>query len=160
MQPAEWFTPTLSLPQQVDNGASGPLPTLPPLPPPIFLTNTYLEILFLTCSLLPPLWRDGDGQLAIRCGTTICEEDRPVQTKKIVFAVANVVITLLWLRFLVRLIEKWNLMKPDVRDAAGIFMVFFLLLWMTMIREKKEYLSLGMAFGILAAVYRVVRILL
>jgi hypothetical protein len=83
-----------------------------------------------------------------------------VQTKKIVFAVANVVITLLWLRFLVRLIEKWNLMKPDVRDAAGIFMVFFFLLWMTMIREKKEYLSLGMAFGILAAVYRIVWVLM
>ena len=83
-----------------------------------------------------------------------------MQTKKIVFAVANVVITLLWLRFLVRLIEKWNLMKPDVRDAAGIFMVFFLLLWMTMIREKKEYLSLGMAFGILAAVYRIVWVLM
>jgi hypothetical protein len=55
--------PTLSLPQQVDNGASGPLSTVPP---PMFLTNTYLEILFLTCSQFPPLWRDGDGQLAIR----------------------------------------------------------------------------------------------
>jgi hypothetical protein len=83
-----------------------------------------------------------------------------VQTKRIVFAAANVFISLLWLRFLIRLIEKWNLMRPDIRDAAGIFMVFFSLLWMTMIREKKEYLSLGMAFGILAAVCRIVWVLM
>ena len=83
-----------------------------------------------------------------------------MQTKRIVFVLANVFASVMWLRFLVRLIEQWNLMKPDIRDAAGIFMVFFLLLWMTMIREKKEYLSLGMAFGILAAVHRIVWVLM
>lgn len=51
-------------------------------------------------------------------------------------------------------------MKPDIRDAAGIFMVFFCLLWLTIIRDKKGNLSLGMACGILATVYRIVWILM
>ena len=83
-----------------------------------------------------------------------------MQTKRIVFVLANVVASLMWLRFFVRLIEQWNLMKPDIRDAAGIFMVFFCLLWLTIIRDKKGYLSLVMAFGILATVYRIVWILM
>ena len=83
-----------------------------------------------------------------------------MQTKRIVFVLANVVASLMWLSFLVRLIERWNLMKPDIRDAAGIFMVFFCLLWLTIIHDKKAYLSLLMAFGILATVYRIVWILL
>jgi hypothetical protein len=83
-----------------------------------------------------------------------------VQTKRIVFVLANVVASLMWLCFLVRLIGQWNLMKPDIRDAAGIFMVFFCLLWLTIIRDKKGYLSLVMAFGILATVYRIVWILM
>jgi hypothetical protein len=82
-----------------------------------------------------------------------------VQSKRIVFAIANVVISLIWLRFLVRLIEQWNSMKPDIRDAAGIFMVLFCLLWLTIIRDKKGDLSLGIACGILATVYRLVWIL-
>jgi hypothetical protein len=83
-----------------------------------------------------------------------------VQTK-IVFVFANVVASLMWLLFLVRLIEQWNLMKPDIRDAASIFMVFFCLLWLTMIRDKKGDLSsLVMAFGILATVYRIVWVLM
>lgn len=80
--------------------------------------------------------------------------------QRTVFVVANVISSLLWLSFLVRLIEQWNLMKPDIRDAAGIFMVFFCLLWLTIIREKKGALSLGMACGILATVYRLVWILM
>jgi len=51
-------------------------------------------------------------------------------------------------------------MKPDVRDAAGIFMVFFLLLWLALIRDKKGPLSLAMACGILATVYRIVWVLM
>jgi len=100
------------------------------------------------------------GNLRLGPKPTTGKENRPVQAKRIVFALANVLILLLWLRFLVRLIEKWNLMKPDIRDAAGIFMVFFSLLWMTIIRDKKEYLSLGLAFGILATVYRIVWVLM
>jgi len=126
----------------------------------MLLTDSYLEILFLMCSLFPPLWKDGDGHLAISSETKTCEENRPVQTKRIVFVLANVVASLMWLRFLVRLIEQWNLMKPDIRDAAGIFMVFFCLLWLTIIHDKKGYLSLVMAFGIFATVYRIVWILL
>jgi len=82
-----------------------------------------------------------------------------VQTKRIVFVLANVVVSLIWLRFLVRLIEQWSLMKPDIRDSVGSFMVLFCLLWLTIIRDKKGYLSLAMACGILAAVYRIVWIL-
>ena len=83
-----------------------------------------------------------------------------MQTKGIVFVTANVVASLLWLRFLVRLIQQWSLTKPDIRYATGIFMVFFCLLWLTLIRDKKGYLSLAMAFGILATVYRIVWVLL
>ena len=82
-----------------------------------------------------------------------------MQTKRIVFVLANVVVSLIWLRFLVRLIEQWSLMKPDIRDSVGSFMVLFCLLWLTIIRDKKGYLSLAMACGILAAVYRIVWIL-
>jgi predicted tellurium resistance membrane protein TerC len=88
------------------------------------------------------------------------EESRSVQTTRTVFVFGNVAVSLLWLRFLVRLIEQWNLMKPDIRYATVIFMVFFSLLWLTMIRDKKGYLSLAMAFGILATVYRIVWILM
>jgi hypothetical protein len=84
-----------------------------------------------------------------------------VRTKRTGFVFANVVASLMLLRFLVRLIEQWNLMKPDVRDAASIFMVFFCLLWLTIIRDKKENLSpLVPAFGILATVYRIVWVLM
>jgi hypothetical protein len=83
-----------------------------------------------------------------------------VQSKRIVFVSANVISSLLWLSFLVRLIERWNAMKPGIRDAAGIFMVWFCLLWLTIIRDKKGYLSLVMACGILATVYRIVWILM
>ena len=99
-------------------------------------------------------------QLAIRSETTIYEENRPVRTQRSVFILANVVISLIWLRFVVRLIEQWNLMKPDIRNTLGAFMVLFCLLWLTIIREKKGYLSLAMACGILAAVYRIVWILI
>ena len=83
-----------------------------------------------------------------------------MQTTKAVFVFVNVALSLLWIRFLVGLIEQWNLMKPDIRETLVAFMVLFSLLWLTIIRDKKGYLSLVMAFGILAAVYRVVRILL
>jgi hypothetical protein len=84
------------------------------------------------------------------------EESRSVQTPRAVFFLANVVAALLWLRFVGRLVEQWNVMRPDSRESLVAFIVFFLLLWLTMIREKKGYLSLGMAFGILATVYRIV----
>jgi predicted tellurium resistance membrane protein TerC len=80
------------------------------------------------------------------------KENHPVQTNKIVFVLANVVLSLLWLRFLVRLIEQWNLMKPDIREGVGVFLAFFCLLWLTMIRDKNGYISLAMACGVLEAV--------
>jgi hypothetical protein len=83
-----------------------------------------------------------------------------MQSKTIAFVLANVVASLMWLRFLVRLIGQWNLMKSDIRDSVCSFLVLFCLLWLTMIRDKKGYLSLVMAFGILAAVYRIVWILM
>jgi hypothetical protein len=88
------------------------------------------------------------------------EQSRSVQTTRTVFVFANVAISLLWIRFLVRLIEQWNLMKPDIRETLVGFIAFFSLLWLTIIRDKQGYLSLVMAFGILAAIYRVVRFLL
>jgi hypothetical protein len=88
------------------------------------------------------------------------EESRSVQTTRTVFVLTNLAVSLLWIRFLIRLIEQWSLMKPDIRYAAGIFMVFFCLLWVTLIRDKKGYLSIAMACGILATVYRIVWVLM
>ena len=83
-----------------------------------------------------------------------------MQTTRTVFVLVNVALSLLWIRFLVLLIEQWKLMKPDICESLVAFMVLFSLLWLTIIRDRKGYLSLVMAFGILAAIYRVVRILL
>ena len=82
-----------------------------------------------------------------------------MQSKTIAF-LASVVASLMWLRFLVRLIGQWNLMKSDIRETVGLFLVLFCLLWLTIIRDKQGYLPLVMAFGILAAVYRIVWILM
>lgn len=82
-----------------------------------------------------------------------------MQTTRTIFVFVNVAVSLLWLRFLVRLIEQWNLMKPDIRESLSAFIVLFLFLWLTLVREKKGYLSLAIAFGILATVYRIVWVL-
>lgn len=87
------------------------------------------------------------------------EDNRPMQTTRTIFVFVNVVASLLWLRFLVRLIEQWNLMKSDIRESLVALLVLFCLLWLTLIRDKKGYLSLVMAFGILATVYRIVWVL-
>lgn len=79
-----------------------------------------------------------------------------MQPQKSVFVLLNVVASCLWLDFVVRLIKQWNLMKPDIRETVVAFLILFCLLWLTVVREKKEYLSLAMAYGILAAVYRIV----
>jgi hypothetical protein len=100
------------------------------------------------------------GSLRLGRKPFTCEENRPVQTQRNVFFLANVVVFLIWLRFVVRLIEQWKLMKPDIRETLGAFVVLFCLLWLTMIREKKGYLSLAMACGILAAVYRIAWVLM
>ena len=108
----------------------------------------------------PPLF-GGMGMGIMRLGRKPAhEESRSVQTTRTVFVFVNVALSLLWIRFLVRLIEQWNSMRPNIRESLVAFMVLFSLLWLTLIRDKKGYLSLVMAFGILAAVYRVVRILL
>ena len=88
------------------------------------------------------------------------EESRSVQKTRTVLVLINAALSLLLIRFLVRLIEQWSLMKPDIRYATGIFMVLFCLLWLTLIRDKNGYLSLAMAFGILATVYRIVWVLM
>ena len=83
-----------------------------------------------------------------------------MQSTTAVFVIANVLTSLMWLRFLVRLIGQWDLMKSDIRTTVCSFLVLFCLLWLTLIRNKKGYLSLVLAFGILAAVYRIVWILI
>jgi len=51
-------------------------------------------------------------------------------------------------------------MKPDIRETLAAFMVLFCLLWLAIIRERKGNLPLLLAFGILAAVYRIVWVLM
>lgn len=109
--------------------------------------------------MFPQLGRQSDGQIASRSKTNTWKENHSVKSANIPFVLVNLALSFIWLRFLVRLIEHWNLMKPDIRETVGAFMVFFCLLWLTIIREKKGYLSLAMACGILAAVYRIVWVL-
>lgn len=83
-----------------------------------------------------------------------------MQTTRTVFVLTNLAVSLLWIRFLIRLIEQWTLMKPDIRESLVAFMVLFCLLWLTIIRNKGGYLSIAMACGILATVYRIAWVLM
>jgi|HubBroStandDraft_2_1064218.scaffolds.fasta_scaffold10813_2 hypothetical protein len=82
-------------------------------------------------------------------------EDHPVDSKRAVFVFTDVFVALFWLSFLARLFEKWNLTRPDMRECLGVFLVLFCILWLTTIRDTKEFHSRMVACGILAVVFRI-----
>jgi|HubBroStandDraft_4_1064222.scaffolds.fasta_scaffold264285_1 hypothetical protein len=57
--------------------------------------------------------------------------------EKAAFVVCNLSLTFAWLRFLVRLITRWHVMPTNIRDAVALFMMFFSLLWLALVREKR-----------------------
>jgi len=77
---------------------------------------------------------------------------------KIVFF--GIALSLIWMRFLIKLIERWNFMKPDIRETIGIFMVLYFFLCLNIARDKRAYLSLSLAGVVLMFVYRIVWMLL
>jgi hypothetical protein len=84
----------------------------------------------------------------------------PDKKEKAVVVFLNVVIAIVWVRFLVRLITRWNFMGPDVRDLVSLFMLFFSMWWLTAIREPRRYFSLLMAGGVFMTVYAIVKSLM
>ena len=74
----------------------------------------------------------------------------------------GVVLSLIWMRFLIRLIERWNLLKPDVRETLGMFMVLYCVLCFNIAFDKSRfgYISLLLATVLLASAYRIVWMLL
>lgn len=69
-----------------------------------------------------------------------------------------VVLSLIWMRFLIKLIERWFLLKPDVRETLGVFLVLYCAWCLHMARDssKRAQISLSLASVVLAFVYRIV----
>jgi hypothetical protein len=80
------------------------------------------------------------------------------KSEKIAFVFCNLVLASVWLRFLIRLIARWNVMTTNSRDGIGLFMIFFSFLWLMLIREKRGVISILMAGGVLVTVYAIVRV--
>ncbi len=89
----------------------------------------------------------------------VLKEIHPLRQNKYIFVFVNIVTSLIWLRFLVRLVAQWNLMKPDLRYSVIYFMVLFFFSWLIIVRDKKEFVSPLLACAILATVYRIVWVL-
>jgi hypothetical protein len=79
-------------------------------------------------------------------------------SQKIVFVLANLLLAVTWLHFLVHLISRWDPMTTIMREDIGALMLFFSLLWITIIREKRNVLSLLCAGFAFTAAYEIVRV--
>jgi hypothetical protein len=77
--------------------------------------------------------------------------------ERALFIFCNLALGFIWLRFLVRLITRWNVMPTNIRDAVALFMMFFSFLWLTLIQEKRSYISVLTAGGVFMTVYEIVR---
>jgi len=82
-----------------------------------------------------------------------------MNSEKILFVGLNVAISLIWLRFLAKIIERWTLMRLDARESVVIFLVFFSLWWLNSARDQRRRTSLGVACVVLLIVYRMVWVL-
>jgi hypothetical protein len=79
--------------------------------------------------------------------------------EKILLLVENVAISLIWLRFLAKIVEHWRLMSLDARESVVIFLVFFSLWWLNSARDQRRRTSLGVACIVILIVYRMVWVL-
>ncbi len=82
------------------------------------------------------------------------------RSEKAVFVFLNVVLAVIWIRFLVRLIAQWNIMAPSIRDHACVFMAFFSFWWSTLIREKRSVIAVLMAGACFMTVYDMFRLIM
>ena len=78
--------------------------------------------------------------------------------EKVVFIFCNLALAVVWLHFLVRLITRWTGIPTNIRYDVGLFMMFFSLLWLMLIREKRNGLSILMAGAVFVTVCQIVRI--
>lgn len=65
-----------------------------------------------------------------------------IKSEKAVFVFCNVALAGVWLHFLIRLITRWNGITTNIRYDIGLFMMFFSLLWLMLIREKRNVFSI------------------
>ena len=79
------------------------------------------------------------------------------KSEKALFVVCNLALVIVWLRLLIRLIVRWSVMTPHIRGDVSLFMMFFGFWWLTLIREKRGFISLLMAGGVFVTVYEIVR---
>jgi hypothetical protein len=73
----------------------------------------------------------------------------------------EVVLSLIWIRFLSYLIHRWIVLKPDVRETIGIFLVLYCLLCLNLARgnSKQTQISLSLAIVVLGFAYKIVSML-
>jgi hypothetical protein len=81
------------------------------------------------------------------------------RSEKVLFVACNLALAAVWLLFLIRLISRWNILAANIRDATGLFMMFFSFLWLTLIRGKRGFIPILMAGAVLVTVYEIVSVL-
>ena len=77
--------------------------------------------------------------------------------EKVVFVAFNLALAAIWLRFLIRMISRWDVLATNVRNGIGLFMILFSLLWIVLVREKRSPISILMAGGVFVAVGEIAR---
>jgi hypothetical protein len=70
----------------------------------------------------------------------------------------GVILSLIWMLFLTRLIERWSSLKPDFRETVGMFMVLYCAMCLNIARgnRKLAQISLLLAIVVLTFIYRIV----
>lgn len=85
------------------------------------------------------------------------------KSEKVVFVIVNLTLAYVWVRFLIRLITRWNVMNPSIHVPVGLFMMFFSLWWLSsLIGGKRRFAPapLLMAGGVLMTVIYIVKTLM
>ena len=78
------------------------------------------------------------------------------KSEKVVFVFLNVALAVVWVRFLIYLITRWNFMGSNVRVPISSFMLFFSLWWLTSVRENRRAIPLLMAGAVFMSVCAIV----
>ena len=82
------------------------------------------------------------------------------KSEKVAFVIVNLALVAVWLHFLVHLITRWNVMAAGIRDEISLFILFFCLLWITLLRGEKNVISVLMAGGVFVVVCEIVKTLM
>ena len=81
------------------------------------------------------------------------------KSEKVVFVLLNLALAAVWVLFLIHLISRWNVLPANIRDGAGLFVMFFSFLWLALIRGKRA-IPILMAGAVLMTVFEIVRALI